>query len=85
MYQLSKYRLTVADNKKHEFWQRDPLAIPLYSKKGAFQKLAYIHYNPLAEHWQLVKDPGDYKYSPARYYEMKEKKFNFLKDLRKEF
>jgi len=74
-----------ADNKELEFWQRDPLAIPLYSKKVAFQKLDYIHCNPLAEHWQLVKDPCDYKYSSARYYEMNEKKFSFLRDLRNEF
>ena len=50
-----------------------------------FKKLAYIHYNPLAEHRQLVKDPGDYKYSSAWYYEINEKKFSFLKDLREEF
>jgi putative transposase len=43
-----------ADNKKHEFWQRDPLAIHLYSRKVAFQKLDYIHTNPLAStgNWQ---------------------------------
>jgi REP element-mobilizing transposase RayT len=41
---------TDALNKEHEFWQRDPLAIHLYTKKVAFQKLDYIHYNPLAEH-----------------------------------
>jgi REP element-mobilizing transposase RayT len=72
-------------NKRHEFWQRDPLAIHLYSRKVAFQKLDYIHRNPLAEHWQLVKDPCDYKYSSAKYYEMGEKNFSFLKDLKEEF
>ena len=44
-----------AENKKHEFWQRDSLAVHLYSREVAFQKLKYIHNNPLAEHWQLVK------------------------------
>ncbi|MDP4264026.1 MAG: hypothetical protein Q8941_15970 [Bacteroidota bacterium] len=51
----------------------------------AIQKLEYIHHNPLAERWQLVKDPCDYKYSPARYYELNEKNFLFLKDLKREF
>jgi len=74
-----------ADNKNHEFWQRDSLAIHLYSRKVAFQKLDYIHYNPLAKHWKLTKDPCDYKYSSARYYELGEKNFAFLKDLRDEF
>lgn len=70
-----------AENKEHEFWQRDSLAIHLYSREVASQKLKYIHYNPLAEHWQLVKDPCDYKYSSAKYYELNEKNFSFLKDL----
>ncbi|MFN2457256.1 MAG: transposase [Chitinophagaceae bacterium] len=74
-----------ADNKKHEFWQRDSLAVHLRSQKVAFQKLNYIHYNPLADHWQLVKDPCEYKYSSARYYEMNKNEFHFLKDLREEF
>jgi putative transposase len=77
---LLPFRVDAA-NKEHEFWQRDSLAIPIYNRKTAVQKLKYIHYNPLAAHWQLVKDPCDYKYSSARYYEMNDKNFNFLKDL----
>lgn len=77
---LSSFKVD-AENKKHEFWQRDSLAIPLYSRAIAFQKLKYIHDNPLAEHWQLAKHPCDYKYSSARYYELNEKNFSFLKDL----
>ena len=52
-----------------------------FSREVAFQKLRYIHNNPLAGHWQLVKDPCDYKYSSARYYELNKKNFSFLKDL----
>ncbi len=70
-----------AENKKYEFWQRDSLAIPLFTREVALQKLNYIHNNPLKEHWNLVKDPCDYKYSSARYYELDEKNFPFLKDL----
>ena len=74
-----------ANNKNYEFWQRDSLAIRLYSKDVAMQKLKYIHNNPLAEHWNLVSDPTDYRYSSARYYEINEKNFDFLKDLLEEF
>ncbi|MGB3004927.1 MAG: transposase [Chitinophagaceae bacterium] len=74
-----------AVNKSYEFWQRDPLAVQLYNKKIAVQKLKYIHNNPLAEHWQLAIEPSDYKYSSARYYEMNEKTFDFIKDLYDEF
>jgi REP element-mobilizing transposase RayT len=77
---LSSYKVD-AGNKEHEFWQRDSLAIHLYSREVAMQKLKYIHANPLAEHWQLAKDPCEYKYSSARYYELNEKNFSFLKDL----
>ena len=77
---LSLYKVD-AENKKHEFWQRDSLAVHLYSREVAFQKLKYIHHNPLAEHWQLVKDPCEYKYSSARYYELNEKNFSFFERL----
>ena len=81
---LNDYRIDAAD-KKHEFWQPDSLAIPLFTKKVAVQKLKYIHANPLAEHWQLAKNPCDYKYSSAQYYELDKKNFPFLKDLWQEF
>ncbi len=74
-----------ANNKKYEFWQRDSLAVHLYTKEVAYQKLDYLHGNPLAEHWQLVTDPCDYKYSSAKFYEIGEQHYSFLKDLREEF
>jgi putative transposase len=51
-YQVEAY------NKKHEFWQRDSLAILLYNREVAFQKLDYIHYNPLAElgNWPKTRE-----------------------------
>ena len=70
-----------AENKKYEFWQRDSLAILLFTRKVALQKLNYIHNNPLAKHWNLVKDPCAYKYSSAKFYELDEKNFSFLKNL----
>lgn len=77
---LATYKIR-ASNKQYEFWQPQSLAIPLFTKEVAMQKLHYLHNNPLAEHWQLVKDPCDYKYSSARYYYLDEKNFSFLKDL----
>jgi REP element-mobilizing transposase RayT len=81
---LKPYKVD-SGKKQYEFWQRDPLAIRLYSWPVAFQKLNYIHKNPLANHWQLVKHPCDYKYSSARFYDMDDRYFNFLRDLRGEF
>lgn len=82
--ELSKYTVD-AHNKKYEFWQRDSLAIHLYSRHVMLQKLNYMHLNPLASHWQLADNPCDYYYSSAKYYEMNEKNFDFLKDVREEF
>lgn len=60
-YGLINY-LVNASNKKYEFWQRDSLAIHLFTEKVAYQKWDYLHHNPCAAHWQLVKDPIDYYY-----------------------
>ncbi len=77
---LADYAVHAA-NKAYEFWQRDSMAIPLFTRKVAMQKLVYLHNNPIAKHWNLVTNPYDYKYSSARYYELDEKNFPFLKDL----
>ncbi len=81
---LASYAVTAA-NKSYEFWQRDSLAVHLYTKEVAYQKLDYLHYNPCTERWQLVSDPCDYIYSSAKYYMQGEKQYSFLKDLREEF
>jgi hypothetical protein len=81
---LEDFKVT-AINKQYEFWQRDSLAVELFSREVAYQKLDYIHNNPLAEHWQLAVEPSGYLYSSAGYYEGLDHPFSFLKDLREEF
>lgn len=79
-------RFTVnASNKRYEFWQRDPMAIHLYKKEVALQKLFYIHSNPLSKHWNLCSDPIQYAYSSARFYETGVDDFGFLKHLMEAF
>ena len=56
---LTRYAVN-ASNKKYEFWQRDSLAIDIYTREVMLQKLHYTHMNPLAPHWQLVVDPTHY-------------------------
>lgn len=70
-----------APNKKYEFWQRDPLAIELYSPEVIYQKLDYIHLNPLGPNWNLTTDPCEYVYSSANFYENGDKRFPFLKHI----
>lgn len=81
---LSMYSVN-AINKKYEFWQRDPLAIDVYTREVMLQKLHYIHMNPLAAHWQLVDDPNAYYWSSAKFYEQGIKNFAFLKNIWDEF
>lgn len=81
---LAQYAVE-AKNKQYEFWQRDSLAIRLYTPEVAYQKLNYIHLNPLAAHWQLAVNPADYFYSSASFYEKGIRNFSFLKDLRELF
>ncbi|MEP6725520.1 MAG: hypothetical protein ABJC98_06880, partial [Bacteroidota bacterium] len=42
-----------ASDRNHNIWQRDPLAIRIFSREMAVQKLNYIHNNPLQAHWSL--------------------------------
>jgi putative transposase len=65
---LSSFRVMAA-NKQFQFWQRDSLAIKLYTREVAYQKLNYIHQNPVAKKWNLSPNYVLYKYSSAAFYE----------------
>ena len=68
-------------NKDHEIWQKDSLAIEIFSLKVAIQKLDYIHFNPVSSKWHLAKDDISYHYSSVRFYEAGLDEFGFLKNL----
>ena len=68
----------VANNKSHEFWQRDSLAVPLYNRPFLLQKITYIHNNPVAKHWKLSKSPEAYRFSSASFYETGLDEFGIL-------
>ena len=68
-----------SSTREHQFWQRDPLPIELYSDKVFEQKLDYIHHNPVQEKWKLAEEPAGYKYSSAKFYETEMDDFGFLK------
>jgi len=69
-------------SRKANFWQPHPDEFELDNEHTILQKLEYIHNNPLQEHWNLAKNPIDYEYSSARFYETGEKIFPFLYDYR---
>jgi REP element-mobilizing transposase RayT len=53
---------------EHSIWQ-DIQAKNVYSPDFLWQKMEYIHQNPVAKDWQLVTDRADYLYSSAGYYD----------------
>ncbi len=65
---LEKFSVEKGD-RCYQFWQRDTLAIHMYTRAVCEQKLQYIHLNPLQAHWNLSKHPEEYVWSSAHYYE----------------
>ena len=62
----------------YQFWKREALPIEIYSRSVVEQKLNYIHNNPLQEKWSLAKDPSEYYYSSASFYDKGEDPFGML-------
>jgi len=56
-------------NRQFQVWQNRFDDLYLDNIKMLETKLAYIHLNPLQKHWGLVKNPEDYPYSSALFYE----------------
>ena len=46
-----------------------------YSEEFIFQKLEYMHSNPVSKKWNLVADFTDYEHSSASFYERGIKKY----------
>lgn len=59
-----------ADSKrqKNKVWEDEFQDRNIYSARFLFQKMRYIHNNPLQEKWRLAEKPEDYRYSSARNY-----------------
>jgi REP element-mobilizing transposase RayT len=54
---------------EHSIW-RNIQAKNIYSPDFLWQKMEYIHQNPIAKDWKLVEDRADYLYSSAGYYDL---------------
>lgn len=70
-----------AQTRKYQFWQRDALPVHLYTPAVIFQKLDYIHNNPVQGKWLLASSPIEYKYSSANFYETGVDEFGFLTNI----
>ena len=81
---LKNYAVTATD-RQHNIWLRDPLAIKVFSREMAAQKLEYMHLNPLQTHWLLCSNPADYRFSSAVFYEQNIDEFGLLTHFREVF
>ena len=68
--------LVQTKDRKYQVWERNSLGVPLWSPEIFWQKLEYIHHNPVKA--GLCEYPEDYKYSSARFYLKNEKNWEFL-------
>lgn len=76
---LEKFELAcshLAREQTYKVWQDGYHAIEIWSNKFIYQKLNYIHNNPVEE--QIVEKPEDYLYSSARNYAGKEALLNVV-------
>jgi len=75
----------IEKNRLHNFWQHDPLAVYVYGREMALQKLIYMHTNPLQAHWNLCGSPEQYRFSSAAFYENGVDEFGMLTHFRDAF
>ncbi len=72
-----QYDLVVnARDRKHQVWERNSLSISLWSSKVLWEKIDYIHQNPVKA--GLCKYSEDYYYSSASFYYSGDRRWDFL-------
>jgi len=74
---LARFKI-LGNDRDHKFWQSDGMPKIMGSRKVLEQKLDYIHLNPLQEHWDLINDPNDYFFSSCSFYELEDRRFDWL-------
>jgi REP element-mobilizing transposase RayT len=65
-----------AEDRKFQFWERNPLSVDLWSREVLIQKLKYLHLNPVRAGASTISE--DYKYSSALFYETGVDNWSFL-------
>ena len=54
----------------HKVFKESFDAKPIYTRKFLFQKIKYMHLNPVKGKWKLVSDWREYEHSSASFYEL---------------
>jgi putative transposase len=69
MYMFQYFARYESPNRAHQIWQQSNHPIALWSQEVIWQKIVYIHQNPIRS--GIVDKASDYIYSSARNYEGK--------------
>src|SRR5690606_21525751 len=59
----------IAKGQKHKVFEPSFDAKPVFTEKFLYQKLDYIHHNPVSGKWRLSTDFVEYRHSSAAFYE----------------
>nr|WP_221409793.1 hypothetical protein [Pseudochryseolinea flava] len=65
-----------AKDRKYQVWERNSWNIPLWSGPRLWQKINYIHNNPVKA--QMCDTCKDYHFSSARFYRYNDRGWDFL-------
>ena len=65
-----------AKDRMYQIWERNALTIDLFAPKAFYQKIDYVHYNPVKA--GLCIESEDYYYSSAKFYLTGVDEFNML-------
>ena len=71
--------LVNAKDRKHQIWERNPLSIDIWSREVFWQKLHYMHLNPVRA--GVSKCPEEYYWFSAMFYHTGKDNFGFLTHL----
>ena len=62
----------------HKVFEDSFAAKECYNEEFIFQKLDYMHHNPVRKKWNLVNDFTDYEHSSASFYEKALKRYEYV-------
>ena len=74
---LQQFKVARKD-RQYQFFKEKPLSVALYTDDVVWQKMEYIHRNPVQPRWGLAQIPEAYVFSSAAFYTSKDSRWSFL-------
>jgi REP element-mobilizing transposase RayT len=73
------------EKQRYKVWEDGYIAKEVFTGEFLWQKLDYMHFNPLQQQWRLVEHPEQYVWSSARFYVLDEPALIPLADARRDW